>query len=93
VGLSVRCIQIGFHIIEKPKLVDFAQVNVGRVFEDEAADVFLAYEIDVTVLLFPACRTAEMCFEVAALDPRVTAWESMPSACAKPCAVRMFARG
>lgn len=38
--------------IEKPKVVDFAQVDVGRVFEDEAADVFLAYEIDVTVLLF-----------------------------------------
>src|ERR1022692_4470104 len=41
VGLSVRCIQIGFHIIDEPELVHFAQVNVGRVFEDKAADILL----------------------------------------------------
>ena len=38
VGLSVRCIRIGFHIIEEPELVHFAQVNVGGVFEDETPE-------------------------------------------------------
>jgi hypothetical protein len=41
VGLSVLCIQTGFHIIEEPELVHFAQVNVRWVFEDEAADILL----------------------------------------------------
>ena len=48
--------------IEKPKLVYLAQVNVGGVLEDEAADILFAYEIDVSVLLFPAGRTPELCF-------------------------------
>jgi len=34
--------QIIFHIIDKPKLIHFAQINVGGVFDDAAADIFLA---------------------------------------------------
>ena len=50
-------------------MIYLAEVNFGRVFEDEPADIFLAYQIDVAVLLFPTRRAAELCFEVAALDP------------------------
>jgi hypothetical protein len=39
------------------------------VFDDEAADIFLADETDVAVLLLATSRTSELCFEVATLDP------------------------
>ena len=39
------------------------------VFEDETADVFLVDEIDVSVLLLASRGTAELCFQMSALDP------------------------
>ena len=50
-GLSVRCIRIGFHIIQEPERVHFAQINFGGVFEDEAADILIVDQIAVAVLL------------------------------------------
>src|ERR1035438_6204366 len=67
VGLSVRCIQIGFHIIEEPDLVHLAQVNFGRVFEDEAADILLLDQVAVAVLLLASSRAAEFGLQMAAL--------------------------
>jgi len=69
VGLSVRCIQIGFHIIEEPKLVDFPQINVCRVLEDEAADIFLLDQVAVTVLLRRASCASKFGFQMPTLDP------------------------
>src|SRR5664280_613608 len=58
-----------FHIIEKPDLVYSSQINVGGVFEDETAHVFLVDEINVPVLLFSSCGTATFGFQMAAFDP------------------------
>src|SRR5664280_3002564 len=69
VGLSVRCIQIGFHIIDEPDLVHLAQVNVGRVLEDEAADILLMDQVAVAVLLRASCRASEFGLQMAAPDP------------------------
>src|SRR5664279_3133356 len=69
VGLSVRCIQIGFHIIEKPQLIHFGQINFSGVFEDETAHVFLVDEINIAVLLFSWCGAAMLSFEVGAVCP------------------------
>ncbi|HYL12278.1 MAG TPA: hypothetical protein VEV41_04555 [Terriglobales bacterium] len=41
-------------------MIYLAEVNFGGVFEDEAADIFLAYEIDVAVLLLPTRRAANL---------------------------------
>src|SRR5664279_5268790 len=69
VGLSVRCIQIGFHIIEKPQLIHFTQINFGGVLEDEAADILLLDQVAVAVLLRASCRASEFGLQMAALDP------------------------
>src|SRR5664279_4442032 len=58
-----------FHIIEEPDLVHFAQVNVGRVLEDKAADILLLDQIAVAVLLWASCRASEFGLQMAALDP------------------------
>src|SRR5664279_1082128 len=58
-----------FHIIEEPDLVHFAQVNVGRVLEDEAADILLLDQVAVAVLLWASCRASEFGLQMAALDP------------------------
>src|ERR1022692_4557457 len=68
VGLSVRCIQIGFHIIEEPDLIHFSQVNVGGVFEDETPHAFLMDEIDIALLLFSSCGAAKFGFQMAAFE-------------------------
>src|SRR5664279_500632 len=69
VGLSVRCIQIGFHIIQKPQLIHFAQINFGWVLEDEAADILLVDQVAVAVLLRASCCASEFSLQMAALDP------------------------
>src|SRR5271166_3136716 len=55
--------------IEEPQLVHSAQVNVGRVFEDEAADILLVDQVAVAVLLWASCCAAEFGFQMSALDP------------------------
>src|SRR5664279_5356307 len=58
-----------FHIIEEPDLVHFAQVNVGRVLENEAADILLLDQVAVAVLLWTSCCASEFGLQMAALDP------------------------
>src|SRR5664279_2013694 len=62
-------IQIIFHIIEKPQLIHFAQINFGGVFEDKAADILLMDQVAVAVLLRASCRASEFSLQMAALDP------------------------
>ena len=67
-------------------MIHSSQINVGGVFEDETAHVILVDEIDIAVLLFSSCGTAKFGFQMALLIHRVTAWESIPKACARPLA-------
>src|SRR5664279_1898334 len=55
--------------IEEPKLIHFAQVNVGGVFEDKAADILLLDQVAVAVLLWASCCATEFGLQMAALDP------------------------
>ena len=50
-------------------MVHLAQVNVGRVFEDEAADILLLDQVAVAVLLWASRRASEFGLQMAALDP------------------------
>src|SRR5208337_5647302 len=54
---------------EEPDLIHFSQVNVGRVFEDEAADILLLDQVAVAVLLWASRCASEFGLQMAALDP------------------------
>ena len=67
-------------------MIHFAQIDIGRVFEDEAAHVFLADEINIPVLLLSSCGAAKLGFQVAALDPPRYYVGINPQCCARPLA-------